>query len=307
VARVKQSGRFYAYLGAISGGAVSVAANVAHSFLPPEDAPLGWRPEIGAVVGAVVWPVFTFIAVEIFIRVAWPKGWSWVLLRWVGLLPVAGVAAFVSYRHLSSLLAHYGEEPIVYYLGPLAVDGLMIMSAGALYAGSRAKRAAEAAAAAAGTTTSPTPQQVVTVPVHPARPTPGSADSPPHAAPASAAPAPAPTAAPSPAEVAARVTARKATGNGKPKPAGSTPDIPVTTVDSVRRKLPVTPGQLSRARHIAKAYQLETGNPISVNELAVRMRCSTEQASRLLAVLNAQARKPSRDNEANGAAVAATR
>lgn len=307
MARIKQPGRGWAYAGAIGGGAVSIAANIAHSFLPPDGAPLGWRPEIGAVVGAVVWPVFLFIAVEIFVRNIWPKGWSWVLLRWVGLLPVAGVAAFVSYRHLSGLLAHYGEEPIICIIGPLAVDGLMIMSTGALYAGSRAKRAAQAAAAAAGTTTSTTTPQVAAPPVSPARPAPMPADSPPHAAPAPAASAPAPAAAPTPAEVAARATARKATGNPKSEPAGSTPDSSVTTVDSVRRKLPVTPGQLSRARHIAKTHQQETGNPITVNELAVRMRCSTEQASRLLAALNAQARKPSRDNQANGQPVAATR
>src|SRR5690606_17581806 len=206
VARIKQPGRGWAYAGAIGGGAVSIAANVAHSFLPPDGAPLGWRPEIGAVVGAVVWPVFLFIAVEIFVRNIWPKGWSWVLLRWVGLLPVAGVAAFVSYRHLSGLLAHYGEEPIICIVGPLAVDGLMIMSTGALYAGSRAKRAAQAAAAAAGTTTSTTTPQVAAPPVSPARPAPMPADSPPPAAPVLTA------SAPSPVEVAARAKARKATG-----------------------------------------------------------------------------------------------
>jgi hypothetical protein len=47
---------------------------------------------------------------------------------------VAIVAAFVSYRHQSGLLAHYGEERIVAFLGPLAIDGMMIMAAGALYA-----------------------------------------------------------------------------------------------------------------------------------------------------------------------------
>src|SRR5690606_39119284 len=183
VARIKQPGRGWAYAGAIGGGAVSIAANVAHSFLPPDDAPQGWTPETGAVIGAVVWPVFLFIAVEIFVRNIWPKGWSWVLLRWVGLLPVAGVAAFVSYRHLSGLLAHYGEEPIICIIGPLAVDGLMIMSTGALYAGSRAKRAAAAAAAAGVTTSTTTPAVVAAPPVSPARPAPVPADSPPHAAP----------------------------------------------------------------------------------------------------------------------------
>src|SRR3712207_8822817 len=46
----------------------------------------------------------------------------WTLLRFVGLLPVASVAAFVSYQHLAGLLAHYGEDPLTATLGPLAVD-----------------------------------------------------------------------------------------------------------------------------------------------------------------------------------------
>jgi hypothetical protein len=74
VTRIKQPGRGWAYIGAISGGAVSIAANIAHSFLPPHNAPAGWSPEPGAVVGAVVWPVFLFIAVEILARTVWPKG-----------------------------------------------------------------------------------------------------------------------------------------------------------------------------------------------------------------------------------------
>jgi hypothetical protein len=129
-----RSGRGWAYTGAILGGLVSVAANVAHSFIPPTGASAGWHPEPGAVVGAIVWPVFLFIAVEILARVAWPAGITWRLIRWGGLLPVALVAAFVSYRHLSGLLAHYGEEPLVQHLGPLAVDGLMVMATGALIA-----------------------------------------------------------------------------------------------------------------------------------------------------------------------------
>jgi hypothetical protein len=103
-ARVKVSGRGWAYTGVILGGAVSIAANVAHSFIPPAGSASDWTPEAGAVVGAVVWPVFLFIAVEIFARVAWPGGTGWYLMRWGGLLPVAGLAALVSYRHLSGLL-----------------------------------------------------------------------------------------------------------------------------------------------------------------------------------------------------------
>ena len=49
--------------------------------------------------------------------------------------PVAAVAAFVSYRHLSGLLGHYGEETLIAHLGPLAVDGLMVMATAALLTG----------------------------------------------------------------------------------------------------------------------------------------------------------------------------
>src|SRR3954468_18774022 len=165
MSRTTQPGRGWAYTGAILGGSVSIAANVAHSFLPPQGAPVNWAPEPGAVVGAIVWPVFLFVAVEILARTAWPRGWSWHLLRWAGLLPVAGVAAFVSYRHLSGLLAHYGEEPIVYFIGPLAVDGLMIMATGALLAGGRV-----AHAIAATVPVPPAPVSQPVVPVHPVAP-----------------------------------------------------------------------------------------------------------------------------------------
>jgi hypothetical protein len=133
-------GRGWAYLGAGLGGAVSIAANVAHSYVPPAGAPAGWAPELGAVVGAIFWPVALFVAVEIIARVAWPAGRRWVALRFLGLLPVALVAAGVSYAHLSGLLAFYGEPAVTAYAGPLAVDGLMVMATGALIATGRARR-----------------------------------------------------------------------------------------------------------------------------------------------------------------------
>ena len=253
--RIKQPGRGWAYVGAIGGGAVSIAANIAHSFLPPGGANPGWHPEPGAVIGAVVWPVFLFIAVEIFIRTAWPTGWSWHLVRWAGLLPVAGVAAFVSYRHLSGLLAHYGEEPVICIIGPLAVDGLMVMAAGALRAGGRVARTTAHGPTTASTSI-PAPLGS-TVPVPATIPAPRPAPSSPPAAPepsVPSVPAPAPVATPNPTVVGARVQARKATGTPTAKPAGSTPDSSVTTVDPSRRKLNVSPGQLARARHVVAAH-----------------------------------------------------
>jgi hypothetical protein len=43
------SGRGWAYAGAILGGLTSIAANVAHSYVPPQQAPPGWAPPPGAV------------------------------------------------------------------------------------------------------------------------------------------------------------------------------------------------------------------------------------------------------------------
>lgn len=132
------TGRGWAYTGALLGGAVSIAANVAHSYVPPAAAAAGWAPQPGAVLGAVFWPVALFVAIETLARTGWPAGWRWVALRYLGLLPVAAVAAVVSYRHLSGLLAYYGEDPLTVRIGPLAVDGLMIMATGALIATARA-------------------------------------------------------------------------------------------------------------------------------------------------------------------------
>ncbi len=127
-------GRGWAYAAALLGGLVSVAANVAHSYVPPADAGPGWRPPVGSVIGAVFWPVALIMALELMARTPWPAGWSWVAVRWLGLLPVAVVAAVVSYRHLSGLLGFYREDALTATIGPLAVDGLMVMASGALLA-----------------------------------------------------------------------------------------------------------------------------------------------------------------------------
>ncbi|HZN71819.1 MAG TPA: hypothetical protein VFC00_09100, partial [Micromonosporaceae bacterium] len=132
--RTFTAGRGWAYLGITLGGLVSIAANVAHSYVPPTDAPIGWTPPAGAVVSAFFWPIFLFVALEILARTRWPHGWFWILLRVFGLLPVAIVAGVVSYRHLSGLLGFYGEDPLTATIGPLAVDGLMVVATGALIA-----------------------------------------------------------------------------------------------------------------------------------------------------------------------------
>jgi hypothetical protein len=89
----------------------------------------------------VFWPVALFVAIEILARTPWRSGWRWVALRFGGLLPVAVVAAVVSYRHLAGLLAYYREDRLTAAIGPLAVDGLMVMATAALIATSSRYRA----------------------------------------------------------------------------------------------------------------------------------------------------------------------
>ena len=146
--RARTVGRIWAYLGIVLGAVVSVAANVAHSYVRPPDispdtpAALAWTPETGAVLGATFWPIALLITTEIMIRTSWPPGRAWLLLRFVGLLPVAGVAGVVSYLHLHGLLQHYHEAPLTCLIAPLSVDGLMVMASSALLASNTATTAA---------------------------------------------------------------------------------------------------------------------------------------------------------------------
>lgn len=171
----KPSGRGWAYIGAALGGTVSIAANVAHSYVPPVDAPADWTPQTGAVVGAIFWPVALFVATEVLARVAWPSGRGWTALRFGGLLPVALVAALVSYKHLAGLLDFYGEDALTVMLGPLAVDGLMVMATGALLATARRTAAladdavpAESSAPAAADLAAPEPSAAPVIEAAPA-------------------------------------------------------------------------------------------------------------------------------------------
>lgn len=319
-----KSGRGWAYFGALLGGLVSVAANVAHSFIPPHGAPEHWHPQTGAVAFAIVWPVFLFIAVEMLARVAWPNGFWWGLLRFGGLVPVALVAAFVSYKHLSALLTSYHEQGIVCAFGPLAVDGLMVMATGALLAtGARTRRARTAA---------PDPATPVAATAVPASTSPEAPKAPARKAPArKAAPkkAPAAKAPTKSARTAPRKTATPAVstttaGESAASPASPAPVVPaapavalapsttdtlVTTVDAAKPLAkPVPAAMLTRAAHIAEAHRTEHGTPITAGELAVRMRVNSDTAAQLLAVMDLQPDSPTRPvTTVNGTPVGVTR
>jgi len=324
-------GRGWAYTGVILGGVVSIAANVAHSFIPPVTAPRNWHPSLGAIGFSMAWPVLLFVAVEIFVKPAWSRGGSYFLLRWLGLLPVALVAGFVSYRHLAGLLLHYGEEPIVAYAGPIAVDGLMVMATGALLVTGRLRHPAPATLVAAVQPTSAPAAAPAAAPSGPAAPTP--APAPPSPIVVAAAPVSPALPVPTPAVVAQRITAPRPTSipaapaavsrpgsratRSRPnkavtpavRSAPSTTDTSVTASDAAQPTLPVVPpALLNRVKEVAAEYLTEHGTPITAGQLAVRLKVTSEQAGQALAVLNLGNTNPSTATRTvNGQPVRATR
>lgn len=117
-----KTGRRWAYVTMLAMLALSVAGNLAHTYHINPD------PSARALTYAVMWPLMVWAGVELFVRLPWQAILTHRLVRWVGILLVAAIAALVSYRHLRGLLLADGEEWTVYTFGPLAVDGLMLMS-----------------------------------------------------------------------------------------------------------------------------------------------------------------------------------
>lgn len=116
--------RALAWLTFVIGILVSVAGNIGHA------ASDGMQP--GEWAGAAFWPTALLLSVEILVRVRWQPEKRWTIARFTGLIVVSIVAAILSYLHLRSLLLfwQYGEFQAT--IGPLAVDGLMLIAASAL-------------------------------------------------------------------------------------------------------------------------------------------------------------------------------
>lgn len=140
------SGRAWATSGFVLGVAASVAGNVAHVWHPSAEylrdhnvTADEFTPEIGAQVAGAFWPIALLITVEVLARVDWPRTFWWMVARFGGASMVAGVAAVMSYAHLNGLLRAYGEDDMTARLGPLSVDGLMVICGGALLALGRSR------------------------------------------------------------------------------------------------------------------------------------------------------------------------
>jgi hypothetical protein len=110
-----------AWWGFTVGAAVSISANVADS-----------HPNVGARLAGGFWPIALLLAIEVISREQFGHTITARLARFGGTGVVAAVAAAISYTHLSSLLGRYGEGQVTAHIGPLAIDGLMVVCGTAL-------------------------------------------------------------------------------------------------------------------------------------------------------------------------------
>lgn len=99
---------------------VSMVGNVTHTVLADSSISLWLR-----VPGAILWPAFTFGGIEIIVRMIWERRWTHSFARNMVLFP-AVPAAIISYEHLYSLLLMMGEKRFIAFIGPLAIDGMMV-------------------------------------------------------------------------------------------------------------------------------------------------------------------------------------
>jgi hypothetical protein len=125
------------------GITMSVAANVAHIWFVTR--PDGHAALYAAMILAAFWPLALAVSVEVISRVGYPHGVGWALARFGGIGAVGAVAAVVSYLHMHSLLNYFGESMLSAIVGPLGVDGLLIVGGFALFAIGETRKSAKVA------------------------------------------------------------------------------------------------------------------------------------------------------------------
>jgi hypothetical protein len=100
----------------VLGVAASIAANVLHA-----------RPN-PISQGIAAWPPLALLlTVELVARVPVHRR-SLAVVRIFATTAIAGIAAWVSYWHMTGVCARYGESPVSAHLMPLCVDGLIVVA-----------------------------------------------------------------------------------------------------------------------------------------------------------------------------------
>lgn len=121
----------------LAGAAASLAGNVQAIYLDNA------APGVGAVISAVIWPLFLLGAIELLIHTPWLANWRDNLTKLAVTTFVGAVAAYLSYFHLAHVLSAYGYDTVSRYAGPLAIDAAMAMATLALNRVGQARRVAK--------------------------------------------------------------------------------------------------------------------------------------------------------------------
>ncbi|WP_433622749.1 helix-turn-helix domain-containing protein [Nocardia sp. CA-120079] len=121
-------GRGVAWAGFIFGAVLSVAANWLHTWLPAATMPDGWHPGVAPQIGSAVWPIGLLLSVEVLSRTRWRRGLGWMLARYIGAGSVALGSAVISYGHVHDVLLNWGYGAVGAAVGPIVLDGLMVIS-----------------------------------------------------------------------------------------------------------------------------------------------------------------------------------
>lgn len=121
-------GKVYSILGFIFGSVTSVAFNVLAARIPPEHAPQDWQPSIVAQVFAGVWPLALLISIEVISRISWPTTFGGQSAKYGGSILVALPTATISYQHIQAVLLEWQYNSLSAGVGPLVLDGLMVLS-----------------------------------------------------------------------------------------------------------------------------------------------------------------------------------
>lgn len=98
------------------GVAASVAANVLHANANPISQTIAAWP-----------PLALLLTVELISRVPVHRR-SLAVVRFAATAAIAGIAGWVSYGHMASVTARYGETGASPYLLPVSVDGLIVVA-----------------------------------------------------------------------------------------------------------------------------------------------------------------------------------
>ncbi len=132
-------GRMFAWGGFVFGALVSVAANVLAARIPPPGV-RNWSPSADAQIGSAVWPLALLLSVEVLSRIDWPQTWWSKAIRYGGVGAVALFSAVISYQHIRDVLVDWRYPVLSTTVGPLVIDGLMVVCGYAMVVGGRRSR-----------------------------------------------------------------------------------------------------------------------------------------------------------------------